>query len=461
MNVRQGGENGSALPLVLTFASIGFIIVTVYLAHQVRSNVHALRSPAALQAALNARSGIYRALDNFDSENGFDTLKTISAIDRLFSMDMFDDIDTSFNGEPLEADTAETVFLYTNDSANTARVTVDTRDIYSLITSRSTVLNVTRAVEARLGCSAPAKPDTVLILENNSPVIGRLVGKAHQTAKRPDTLGSAKSADERINRFIAGLERQNVYSEDTADFGVPLVIQNSGELDAVPDTVRSHLLLDGVFSNIVWKGKRRIIVYGDLQITGFFKVENMEFIVSGEVRILDNASAANVYLFSARRIFIGGGAVFHGDAVTSGSINVYGKAEVRDRSLLVAVGASGSTQKNQKIPERYSILLSEDSRFDGTAVALGNPGGIKTGPDVRASGILWAQNIVCHNGKLLGIIKAEYLLNCSVPGSDSLAAPSKITENAFSGAIEPLPSIESYKMPYFMGIPHIISWKEF
>jgi len=460
VNFRQWNQNGNTLPLVLAFASIGMITVTVYLTHQVQSNVRALRSPAALQATLNARSGIYLALEKMIAGNEPDTMETISAADQIFRMDLFDNIDTSFQDEFSDTDTAETVFLYTNDSVNTANVTIDSQNIYSLITSRAIALNITRTVEARLGCSAPAKPDTVLILENKLPVNGRLKGQVHQTVKPIDTLPS-KSMERRISGFISGLRRQITSGEeDTAAFDAPLTVRSAGELAAIPDTVRSHLVLDGAFSSIAWKTQRKITVYGDLQITGFFELENIEFRVGGEVRILDKASLANVYIFSTRRIFIGDNAVFHGDAVTLGTINVYGSAEVKDRSLFIAAGSGVSASSGKGKPNRYSILLSETSIFDGTAAALGSPGGIKTDPDTRISGILWAEKALCHCGALSGIIRAEYLLDCSNPVNDTVS-PSKLTENVFSGTLEPLSTIGNYKMPYFMGAPKIIDWREF
>jgi len=307
VSFRLRNKNGNTLPIVMAFASIGCIVVAGYLAHQVRSNARAFRSPAAVQAMLNARSGIYHALDELISENKPDTLKAISAYDQLFRMDMFNDADTSFNDENIDEDVTKTVFLYMNDSVNTADITISTHGIYSMITSNSTVLNITRTAEAILGCPAPAKPDTVLILENNLPVRGHLRGRVHQTVKNPGT--SSKSMEGRIKKFISELKRQNASDADTSFFDIPLIIRSSNDLAAIPDIVRGHLLLDGAFSNVLWRDKRKIEVYGDLQITGSFELKNLEFDVKGEVRILDNASLADVYIFASRSIFIGDNAV--------------------------------------------------------------------------------------------------------------------------------------------------------
>jgi hypothetical protein len=376
-------------------------------------------------------------------------------------MGMFDNGGAILGYEPSSTDVTETVFLYAGDSVNTSNINLSTQGIYRLITSVAAVHRTTRTVQARLGSSAPAKPDTVLILENNLPVRGRFQGRVHQINKIQDTLSSSKSMDERIKDFISGFNQGNIFNEDTSFFDIPLVIRSSGELSAIPDAVKTHLLLDGSFSGITWNAKRKITVSGDLQITGSFKLENLEFSVGGEIRILDHASLANASLFSARRIFIGDNAVFHGDALAMGSINVYGNAAVKGQSSLISAGVQSSAQQNREQPNRYSIFLSENATFDGTAVALGNPGGIKTDPGTEQRGILWAQKMACHSGKLSGILKAEFLLDCFDPKSDSLAAAPNIAENVFSGTIEPLLTIGEYVMPYFIGTPRIISWKEF
>ena len=457
------GKSGSTLTTVLVFASVGLIVLTLYLAHQTRTSVHALQSPAALQALLNARSGIYRGLEMLVSENDEpDTLKTISTLHNLFRMDMFDDADAITHDEPLftSIGSAKTISLYTDDDINKSEITFSVQGIYSLITSVSTVNKISRTVEALQGSAAPAKPDTVLILENSLPIKGRFRGRAHQTDKRliDDTL-SLTNREKQIKKFISLLKNENIAYDDTSAFDIPLLIQSSNAVETIPDTVRGHLMLDGAFSEIVWRDRRQIVVYGDLQITGSFKLENLELRAGGEIRVLDRASLVNVSLFSMSRIFIGDNAVFSGNALSMSSINVYGKAEIKDRSSLIAIGDGSS--RHQSRPSDYSIFLSESSVFDGTAIALNNPGGIKTGSDTKLSGILWAQKAVCHSGKLSGLIRAQFLFDCSGLSGDSLVKFTGLKENSFSGTLEPLLSIDNYRMPYFMGTPQIISWREF
>ncbi|MFP4162463.1 MAG: hypothetical protein ACLFQB_00095 [Chitinispirillaceae bacterium] len=449
-------EQGNTLPIVLLFASCGLIIVSVYLTHQVRTTSMANRSPSSLQALLNARSGIYKGLEKLRSDDQKDTLPTISAVDQIFRMDLFDSLDLAPESSTIGE--KEKIKLFKEDSSNWSEVTITPHGMYCQIHSEATVRKTTRRVEAILGCSAPARPDTVLVLENDKPVKGTYRGKLWQPKrKKSDSKGKKKQFQE----FISSLKSRIISQEDTSTFGVPLTIQSPKALNSIRDTVKSNLILDGSFTDLEWKEKRKITVQGDLQIIGEFRLKDLDIAVGGETRILDQTKLANVTLFSIGRIFIGDQATFQGNALTMSSINVYGEASVHSKSSLCAFGSADSVNsKREDIPRNYSILLSESSVFDGTAIALGNPGGIKTDETAHISGILWAEKAVCHKGEMAGLIKAAGLVDCSQLESDSLINTSDVEENNFSGTIEPLSTIIDYRMPYFLGEPFIISWKE-
>ncbi|MFP4013106.1 MAG: hypothetical protein ACLFVQ_03400 [Chitinispirillaceae bacterium] len=450
-------EQGNTLPVVLLFASCGLIIVTMYLAHQVRSTDLANRAPSSLQALLNARSGIYKGMEKLQSEEREDTLSTISAVDQIFRMDLFDSLD--LDPEPSMMGETETIQLFKEDTVNYSEVSITAQGMYCLVTSKSTVQKATRTVEVILGSSAPARPDTVIILENDLPLKGSYRGKLWQKTGKSDSKSQEKKTQ--FRSFLSSLRERIVSEEDSTTFDVPLTIQSHKGVTTIPDTVRSHLVLDGTFSEITWKEKKKITVQGDLQLVGSFTLEDLDMAVGGEIRILDEAKLTNVSLFSMGRIFIGDNARFQGNALTTASINVYGNASVEKKSSLCAFGTADSIGSRRKdIPRNYSILLSEQSVFDGTAIALGNPGGIKTDPGTQVSGILWAENLICHSGQLSGLIKASSLFDCSQMTEDTLVKASDLEENSFSGTAEPLSSIGEYRMPYFMGDPFIISWKE-
>ncbi len=456
-------KRGNTLPIVLFFAACGMIVVTLYLAHQGRANLLAYRSPSGAQALLNARSGVYKALELLDSTNQTDSLPTISTLDQIFRMDLFDSITTetdsseylTINGDP------KLMTLYKDDTVNSSEVAAKLKGIFCLISSESSILKTTRKVEATLGCPAPARPDTVLILENALPVNGSIKGKICQPTAQAQDSTRKEQKKIKYKKFFSALKERVLPTLDSLILDVPLTIQSQKSLSLIPDDVNSHLILDGAFTDITWSEDRKIIVRGDLQISGTFRLENLDITVGGEIRILDESHLENISLFSSGRIFIGDKAQFQGDMIAMGSINIYGNASVLGKSTLLAAGNTDSLSgKRTDIPRNFSILISENASFDGTAVAFGNPGGIKTDPDTRSTGILWAEKLVCHSGELSGIIRAEYLIDCTDIKSDSVLFPSSLKENTFTGTISSLSSIENYAMPYFLGEPVIVNWKE-
>ncbi|MDG5816209.1 hypothetical protein QA601_14035 [Chitinispirillales bacterium ANBcel5] len=455
MNIQVGSRSGNTMPFILFFSAVAFITLSIFLAYQTRSTKVSFRSPSDLQALLNARSGVYKAIHLFTNDlSTEDTLPTISTTNPSFSMGMFDDRnDITLNDGKLRLDgEVQTITLYDNDSSNSADVALTAQGIYCLISSEATVLDITRLVEAKLGSGPPALPDTVLILENNNPVRGSYRG----TVIRESDDQSNKQ--EAIDRFISEYSSR-LANADTSIFETPLTIRSKNAVHSIPDIVRTHLLLDAPYFDITWNEKRNITVLGDLQISGSFNVQNLDFAVAGEIRILDNSKLVNVSLFSDHRIFIGDNATFEGNAISMGTINLYGRAEAKNRSSFMSLGKRSSSNDSGSTSQNYSILISEASRFDGTAIAIGNAWSIKTDPSTQISGILWGNNLVCHGGELAGILRAKGLSDC-IYQEISLNPDDEDSENLFSGTIAPLENIKEYKMPYFMGQPKIVSWQE-
>lgn len=84
------GQKGNALPVVLFFAAFGLITVSTYLAHHLASARLSYRSPSSLQALLNARSSVYKALQMLQDTGTADTLPLIDATDSMFNKNLFD-----------------------------------------------------------------------------------------------------------------------------------------------------------------------------------------------------------------------------------------------------------------------------------------------------------------------------------------------------------------------------------
>lgn len=454
------GNDGSSLPIVMLFSTIGLITVLTYLLSQVSLSRPALHSQNSFQALLNARSGIYKAYEQLCDTSkslAIDTLKTMDPTDTsTWPVDFKDTSDNEFGSEP------EQLTIFSNDSFGTCEITMTPQGSFYSLHSRGKYFKSERVVIAKLGSKIPALPDTVLLYYNNAPWDG----------KEPDgevistDIPPPDSATTILSKLLSQYQEQ-LQVDDTVMFDHPLTIQSQRELDNIPDTVKGHLIIDGIHFNLSLKQKKSITVLGDIQITGEVSIEEACFIAGGEIKLFDDCDLYNVTLFSNSRIFIGDHASYQGDALAYHSITIYGNAIVKDKSTIVVSG--GASQKSGSDSLQYSIMISDDASVDATCMALRTPGSIKTDYNTFISGILWAKNTVCHRGKMQGLIRALRVIDCDDPGQlaplDHSARDSTggtiIQKNAIPGSLSPLENISDYPMPYFTGLPSIIDWKEY
>lgn len=450
------GSRGSTMPIVLFFAAIGLTAVLSYFLHQLTFAKPSLRAPASYQALLNARSGVYKALETYFSNDKeiSDTLKTISTLDSMFGSDLIEIKDTtlielSSEPQPLE--------LFDSDSFGKCEIALIPHGIFYVMESTGEYRDFRRKVKAVLGSKIPALPDTVLILLNENPWEGQEPDGKRVQMK--DTVAAGTS--DLLSKLLSEYQTQ-LQITDTSLYDPPLVIQSNIDLAKIPDIVNGPLLIDGSYVDIKWESDRRITVMDDLQFTGEVKVTGISFIAGGEIKILDKSDLSEVSLFSNSRIFIGDNARFRGDALATQNITVYGRAEVLDKSTLVCTGGGSSTSSTSD-SSSFSITVAEEAKVDGTCMALSSPGSIKTEKDVYITGILWARDRVCHLGKMKGIIRAVRVIDCEgdarpLTGGSADTAPAE--GNALPGKLSVLENITDYKMPYYSGLPSILKWEE-
>jgi len=471
-------RRGSAMTLVLFFASIGMIIVFSYLMHQMAYSKPSLRSPTSLQALLNARSGIYRAFYQIIDSTGSDTLRTINPLDSLFGSEMFSDNKDTLPPEELkpELDGVPVAYsLFSDSSEEDCEVTLEPAGGKCRLVSVGHYKSVSRTAEALLGCPIPAYPDTTVIYyssyewSGNKP-LGTVVQKDGNPVFNSEWYNSL------IDRYQTDLT-----DADTLMLDPPLTISSTSDIKKIKSPVNGPLLIDGSGIGITWNDTGTYIIKSDLQITGDVTLSGMRFIVAGEIKILDKSNLADVDLFTSSRLFIGDQSVFKGNALALHSITVYGKANITDRSSLIA-GSDRASAKDASSSDslKFSLLFAEESSIDGVCIALGTPGSIKTDQTVSVRGILWAKHLICHRGTMKGCAVATRFVDCDDPvqmATDSLAGQlpadgSGTTSpkdgglvalhlnNAIPGEIGPLETIQDYALPFFMGRLAIISWKE-
>lgn len=449
-------EKGSALPVVLLFSVCGLFSVLAYLFFQLSAARPSLVQVSSFQALLNARSGAYKAFDLLTTKPDSSFKRTLSKVDTMFGAQL---IDANKDTLPTftSSDSLTRIQIYSiSDSFGSCEVSLKAEGGFQLLNSEGLFNSHKRRVEVKIGSRIPALPDTVLVCYNK----GQWEGHDPEGIKvfRDSSNESVSPAfSEMLKKY-----KSDLVSSDSSFPELPLTIQANKDFEKIPEIVKGSILIDGSYSpNLAWTSNKRITVLGELQITGKVKLTNLSFICGGEVKILDQSDLENVNIFSTARIFIGDNSVFNGNILTEKSIAVYGRACVKDKSTLVSVGGStsGGTGHDSIF---YSILLSEKSIIDGVCVALNKPGSIKTGEETQIRGILWAQNSICHNGEMRGLIRAQKVENCNNTGvlnppKDSAA----VKKNSIPGKLSPLPEIIDYKMPFFVGTPTMVEWKEY
>ncbi len=473
------GEYGSAMTVVVFFAAIAMITVFSYLFHQISYAKISLGSPSSLQALFNARSGIYRAFYQLIDSTIVDTLPAISTLDSTFGASMFGgtpDTTTVNDTDKLQFDGSPILYddLFDGDSLGECEVSMKAEGGRCILHSIGRYRMATRAVTVALGCRTPALPDTVIVYRNEYPWNGT---KPRGTIVSTDDTAQTNTAW--LNQLVDGY-LTDITETDSFLMNPPLIIQSNHDLQKIDSVVNGPLLIDGGSIEISWRDTGTIIVKGDLQVTGEVNVEGINFIVAGEIKLLDKASFVKSNIFSQSRLFIGDEARFEGNALALHSITVYGKAQITGKSSLITGATSSSATSAVKTSDslKYSILLSEESEIDAICIAIGAPGSIKTDQETKIIGILWAQHTVCHRGRMAGLICAGRVVDCDDPlmdatsfdssstalnkGATGKSSPLAATQlfNSMSGDLEPLPEIAQYNLPFFLGRLSIVSWKE-
>jgi len=448
---------------VFIFAAVGTIAASVYLVGQTVSSRQRLGAPAAQQALLNARSGIWYALDLLYDTLAADTLPTVNPLDTLFGKELFG----SASGAPVEPagdrklspdGTPRELVPYTSDEFGFCEIALHFTGAFKQVVSRGFFSVQERAVEALIGGEAVVSAETLLYLPDAATPVGNLLPSV-----RIGTFNVAKEINNgQLQELIGYYVSQLTYDSSAGLFEAPLVIQNQAALEKLSETVEGPLLVDGMFWDLVWKADKSYRILGDLQLTGKVRVERCDFLVAGDIKVLDDVTMKNVTMFATGQIFIGDRAVFSGDAMALSKMTVYGNARAENRSTLIVAGRKSGgppktdrkeTKKGGTIADHFGILLSESAVVDGVVMALQSPGGIKVDEDVLVTGVLFAQRLLCLRGTVAGVVKAGLPRDCSDP--DFMKNPASIP-----GTLKSLPSIRQYRFPCILGKPAIISWKE-
>jgi hypothetical protein len=390
---------------------------------------------------------------------------------------------------------------YSVDSFGRAEVSLDYQPCYKVLASKGEFRTANKSVRAFLGGKVYASPDTVLFLVNGflpeggvvegekvvrsspkdssaatglssppdslsrtgvSSQSGSTSAVASKSSAAPQPSQTAATAPEQLRMGeiakVVSYYRSLLFQKtDSTLPGRLLTIQSGDDCASVPEVVNGSLFLSAAVSPLVWREKRRVFVFGDLQITGETSVECVEFVTTGDITILDESKLRNVSLFGLKRLVIGDKASFSGNALMLSSVLVYNNARIDERSVVVSYGSAPADTTRKKTP--FSISLKQDATVDGVLIACGSPGGISTDRNVMVRGVLWATGPILHQGALFGILRASELVDPQTMQARQNGSTPPL-KNTLTGSIRRLPEVINYPFPFFMGTLLIARWDE-
>jgi hypothetical protein len=474
MNTKS--QNGSAIYIVFIFSIVTLATSMIYIVGQYNFSRYFYKSPQKIQAILNARSGIWFGLNLLDkqlSEKNNSRRSIDSVMSIPFNLDLFgtgeNGSDSSYNNNfdlipgagPID------ISLFDKSKYGYFSLNLLQSGNFRILESRGFHRKDSNMVVATIGSQPFTNPDTVLFLEvpGRPEGIGSVDGTIVYLKRSIDYSDSAIYKKlfvdiSEINLIVNDFNGTLASIYDSADINPPLIIDYDDDFWGMSDTVKGPLFIDGSNRELYWNEKRTIYVLEELQITGDVYIENVEFVVRGDIKILDNAELKSVNLFTSKMTFISGESIFNGTAISCDDINIFDNANIRGKSVLLSTGTKKRGEKfkiTKKTPvgeqlNLFSVYIKGEALVDGVVIDLRKIGGIYTEIETIISGILLANGRICHNGRMKGVMKSTVL----VDQSNVL----NVTKNFLNGSIKELENIDEYYMPYFIGEAKIINWKE-
>lgn len=474
-----GNQRGSALTLVLVFSTLALIMASGYMLGQRRNATYWLSRPRGLQARLNAYSAVYWALDYLRDSTRVDTAKTIDATDptgSLFNAELTKDSDSlggasdlllPLGGEPVDVD------LYDTIGYGTATVKRVITGASIRLLAEGEQHGVRKQVEALLGSRWPVSPDTLVFVNEDKPI--ETLHGSLMWAKSTNDPVDVRPGD--LDEMVRVLSEEMIDTLGIPGIEMPTTVLDQRDLADIPERVKGDLLIEPTFTSLRWVSDRRIVVEGDLQIGGEAYVQGLDFVVQGETRITGEAELKNVSIVTQKRFVMLDASRMSGDVLSMADIVLAHEAEVRDQSVLVAVGqpgqgaggggggqgvsaagvkpgqgGTGGAGGAASTASQFAIVLSDFALVDGSLIALQQPGGIRIGASAVVTGIVYAQGKLCHEGVVTGVMRAAQVVDCS--------DPTTIRPNYMAGKVEPIDDLTPYRLPPYVGRLTVLEWYE-
>ncbi len=470
-NKAVNSESGSTLVTVTVVMTMIAISLAIFLKSQTSTLGSFANRRDKLQAIANARAAIHKGFIEIETEDEEDT----SAINES----LWEEEDSSS--------------LWVSEKFGNAEIEFSTTPFAQEVTATGTFENQEYNTKAERR-STFTPDDTVLIVCNESVLTASNCSGSKAIFDSDSVAGALP-----LNIRGAALAKEwlaEQFADDDLVLDAPLTVSSAKGFNNLEDTLRGPLFLASVSSTLELNGNdRTIVVQGDLQLTGEIKVRNTTFVGNGEVRVNDFSTMTNCNIYCKDKLFLGDESKFSGRIASLERIEIFQLAEVLDESLIISFAGkkkpksktkatagenskakSGSSDKvtgkmlNKSAANTKSavgaINLREQVKVSATCVALGNAG-IMTEMDSKSSGLMWSKTWIRHRGKHVGTLRAP--LFKGEPGTD---APKELPATGVSkGKKQPIQqvvigSIERpfekvvYPLPWFLGDPKLISWRE-
>ncbi len=459
------------MPIVLLFGAFALIATSAYVFSQLMLARPSLKTPSEIQSLLTARSGVWHGIAILNRQGNEPARSSADTLEDLFSNGLFADEGRDQENDSATVDLAAALvpdggpavfspFSGLRFGLCTLRLAIEGN--FKMLHSVGAFRTELREVNARLGARAFPYPDTVLFLATaGMPEGGGIVhGRVHFMPANIDSSGGRRRSRFAVNtRDIEELvQSHSARLGAVLDTGIvqkELTVASEIDLDKVGETVSGPLLIDATYHDITWREKRTVIVQGDLQFTGEPVVEDLTFLVGGEVRIFDRAEMRNVTIFTQGRVFLAGESQFQGNVTAMEAVEIYEAAKVRAPSAIVSLSkldGGGEGENTEEKKSSFSVFVRDRAEVDGVLMSARPQGGVSTSTETLVRGIIWSEGKVCHQGNMEGIIRARNLVSREDPDNNE--------KNFLTGTIRDLETIYDYCLPYYVGRLSIIDWSE-
>jgi|GEM_PF-3947242 len=462
---------GAVLPLVMMFSLAGFLAATIYFLAFYGMRAHALRAAGRAQALFNARAG---------AAVGLHAVRHLSCAAEPAGSDS-GRVRGSTDADRRRAGLFDGMLVspYTDSSFGLCSLRAVPQGCFLNLIADGFSRLQRRRVETYIGSRPFSGGDTVLIVETASPIAAQsiqgAVGYLSTAHGGSDALRRRFEINGRlVEQFRMTCAKRIGEALVSAFRDLPTEVTSAEQFFMLQRPVNGDLLIKGTYGMIVVDRPCTLSVMGDVQFTGDARITDLHITAGGEIRVFDRVTLTRADFLSHGRLFLQGRTRFQGTAVAMADIEILHDAAVDSGSLIVAMPAAQTataaapakadergiyagreaTETAAKGKERrfFSIYIRDRATVDGVVVNISETTGIYTQRGTRVRGVLWAHGPVAHGGELRGVIRAKYCARADTPEETS--------KNEMEGSIAPLEGIETFTLPFFAGIPTVLSMHE-